>query len=79
MIIECRVKWLIIDGGTGQSVVGLLLLLRCVSFLFLSQSCGHNIHLFIRLLGCVKMKKATVSIRAGIIVFAIITFGLVEQ
>ena len=62
-MIECRVKWLIIDGGTGQSVVGLLLLLRYVSF---------------RLLGCVKMKKATVSIRVGIISFAIITFGIVE-
>ena len=79
MMIECRVKWLIIDGGTGQSVVGLLLLLRCVSFLFLSQSCGHNIHLFIGLLGCVKMKKAMVSVRVGIVTFAIIAFGVVEQ
>jgi len=78
MMIEYRVKWLIIDGRTGHSLVGLLLLLRCVSFLFLSQSCGHNIHLFIGLLGCVKMKKATVSIRVGIITFAIIVFGTVE-
>ena len=78
MMIEYRVKWLIIDGGIGQSVVGLLLLLRYASFLFLSQSCGHNIHLFIRLLGCVKMKKATFSIRVGIVTFAIIAFGIVE-
>ena len=78
MIIKCRVKWLIIYGGMSQSVVGLLLLLRCASFLFFSQSCGHNIHLFIWLLGCVKMKKATVNVRVGIITFAIVAFGIVE-